>query len=204
MDIHFPDLLAIRSVPNQETRLYALSGAAISLAAAGEMSLFELYRSASAEDGKTAAVAFYRYTRFQHKRDLAEGAVRKFMVGRDGLREWDNMVNDVQRLLGDSARNLVGHNPVQSTVELLLTKDGSFADIATRVFVEQNPIQVELSMRCPSTADEEILFTYCHHTITLCIRLRRLVERIRGILEQRNCSPPRLWRSPSGGSQNCA
>jgi hypothetical protein len=181
--IHFPDLLAIRAVPDKAIRLYALIGAAISLAAAAEHALFEVYRVASRHEEKAAAVAFYRFTSFQSKRDLTDMAVRKLQAEGHALSSWDGLICDVQRILGNSARNLVGHNPVQSSEVLWFTDGGNLADIATQIFVEQNRLQVELSQRSPANADDTILAIYCQHTITLCIRLSRLERRIRDSLE---------------------
>jgi hypothetical protein len=181
---HFPDLLAIRSVADVATRLYALIGAAVSLAATGEAAMFGVYRVASDRDERTAAADFYRHVRFRHKRDLVDEAIRELQATGHDLSQWAALLRDAQRILGDGARNLVGHNPVRSIEELWLTSEGEFHDFVSEVFVEQNKAQVEASRRPAAIADEATLLTYCQHAMTLCIRLGRFAQHIRDSREQ--------------------
>lgn len=183
--IHLPDLAAIYRVEDLEVRFYATVGACISLVAAVEHDLFDLYMDASGLTPEQSAPVFYRFVKFSHKRDTADAAIRVALARNNLLTTWERLLHDVQALAGeDAARNVLGHNSVNTELEVKLTPEG--ADVYERFVVDQNANQVLARMRRPRREDLNTLENYAQRLVTLRLRLTRFAPRLRKV-----CGRPR-------------
>jgi hypothetical protein len=178
--LHLPSLAAIKGVDDLEVRFYAMIGACISLVAAVEHDLFDLYVDASGFSALEAAPVFYRYVKFSHKRDTADGAITAALAGHSLLKKWESLLEDVQALVGDGApRNLLGHNGVSTDLFVQAAPDGESADVFERFTVNQNANIVLAGMRPARTETISTLEIYAQRLITLRLRLTRFAAPLR-------------------------
>jgi len=180
---HIPNLMAIDAVEDPAVRLYAIIGASISLAAAVEHAMFEVYVVASDQDEAAAAPIFYRHVRFSHKRDVTDDAVRRLLPLKANPHlsgRWDELVQHAQDLLGsDTARNLVGHNAVSSDLAIELDENDAFLDAIAEFEVNQNHHMVRAGLRPSRRVEFDALRFYAQRLITLRLRLSRFAASLR-------------------------
>jgi hypothetical protein len=175
---HLPVLAAILAVEDLGVRFYALTGACISLVAAIEHDLFDLYMDATGLTPEQAAPIFYKHVRFSHKRDTADQAIRESLGKSSLLAKWDVLLRHVQELAGSAAaRNLLGHNSVSQQLHVVLRKDA--ADVYEQFLVNQNANMVLAGMRDPQQVTLETLEIYAQRLITLRLRLTRFAAPLR-------------------------
>jgi len=116
----------VDKIVDDKMRFYAFIGLAISTAAAIEHGLFDCFDSATGGDKKANAQEFYKSTDFKHKRDLADKAVRARLTDRKTLETWNDIICELDSVCGrNSARNLVGHNPLITSFLVRRNDDGT-------------------------------------------------------------------------------
>lgn len=177
---HSPNLLAIRAVPDPEIQFYAILGACISLVSTVEHCLFECYVKASGLPEAGAAVDFFKYVSFKHKRNMADNAVRAAVAGDTQLlNRWDELLSRIQHLLGPTgARNLLAHNSVVYSVELCVDEGTGDISFEMPIKVSQGQAAVDANLRAARDETFESLYDYAQILVGICPTIRKFSDRV--------------------------
>ncbi|MDZ4365086.1 hypothetical protein [Brevundimonas sp.] len=175
-----PDLKAIDATADFNVQLYAIIGAATSLAVETEAEMFNVYVSASGLEHEDAAAIFYRFVKFSHKRDTMEKAVKAALQRHAIDNDWPGLLAEVNSLGGDgAARNLISHNKPVSQITVTLDKERDAADVFIRNYIDQNQYLVAAERRKPQQEDYGTLYRYCEWSVVCANRLRHFARQLR-------------------------
>ena len=110
---HVPDLTTISTLSDAELRFYATIGAVVSLTAAIELMLFDVFVKALGIDRENAGRIYYLSTSGSLQRDMAISAMTERLRGDNLFAEWDTLAKRTVRATGSGGlRNLIAHNIV--------------------------------------------------------------------------------------------
>ena len=116
--MHQPNLSAIQKLTNKEVQFYAAIGAVVSLTAALELLLLEIFIKGSGWARRLAASFFFEKVRnTSTKRDMALAAMKHYLRHNEPLlAEWNKLSDRIVNATSNqSPRNLVSHNPASRT-----------------------------------------------------------------------------------------
>ena len=179
MRAHFPNVTAIRAVEQDDIRFYAIVGACVSLVSAVEFGLFECYVAATGQAEKDAAIVFYRFNQYTHKRDVVDGAIRA-IPNPSIAKQWDKLLIIVQSLLGpDGPRNLLAHNFISGDALVTFDDDTKQVGVQIQFSTEQNAAQIAAGTRSKRSEDFESLATFASRLVGVRISLRKFNSRLR-------------------------
>jgi hypothetical protein len=184
------ELDQIEAMSDSQLGLYALVGYCVNLAALIERVLFASYAAASNVPETEASAIFYRFVNFEHKRHTTDAAVRATLVQDDHVDRWQQIMRDMQRLMGPegSIRNLVSHNRILLDVAITYHSPedfvGSTSDLSTvevDTYLEQNRHQVAAGRRPYIIVRKAELVHYARGLIDLLERLDTFLPSTVGI-----------------------
>lgn len=177
MPRHIPDLAALRALPNHEVRFYATVGAAISLAAALELTFIDIFHAATGLDRALAAKIMYQNRNASYRRDAADAAMRHKLRSDTRLQSWEALAKRIVAATGNSgARNLVGHTTVSHHVieghllggaPLGAAPLGGSVVLGEHFYVEQDADRILAGIEKPRSEDFNSLIAYCNELIDL-------------------------------------
>jgi hypothetical protein len=193
---HLPDLEAINAVTNREVRFYAMLGALVSVTAAVELVLFDVFEKAAGLPQGMAAKIFYGTNSTGARRDIALAAMTEHLAGKSEVAEWTGLSGRIVAATGNSAdRHLVAHNPVGMAMEMIeiglgtyhddlgtiqvVGPPGTVAQVSRREFsVTQDAIQILARKRKADEVDFQALTGSCKAAITLLSDLEAFLEHV--------------------------
>ncbi len=178
---HIPSFDAIDDVKDTTVQFYAIIGVLVSLSAALELILFDLFVYGTGMPEEKAALIFYRVRSEEAHEGMTDAAVRSALSGHSALlMEWKALFKRMGPA-SDPARyrNLVAHNPVRKTIFLsqAMFALGAPHHIVTHE-VMQDRIQVRAKTRTDLKADYIALKAACLTLTQLHLDLTDFLQRL--------------------------
>ena len=189
---HFPNLAALRKLPDVEIRFYAVIGAVMSLTAALEIAYFDVFRKATKLQKEIAAAIFYQVLNTSTRRDMAGNALAQAL--KEPMKtEWLGLFERITHATGRSGhRNLLGHGQISVEVTSTGGGGGMFGastfgvdtfggglPVFTSVFrVQQDEAQIIAGKRTPQDADFDALAAFCEEVKQLILDLEDFLDRV--------------------------
>jgi hypothetical protein len=173
---HIPNLDAIAIVSDGNARFYAIVGILVSLSAALEQVVFQIFAVGVRLSEENAALIFYKVRSDEARASMADAAIRIHLKGDTAMiTEWERL-RDRMGPASEPARyrNLVAHNPVKVTpVEGMHFGGISFGGNPPAIVmpvthsVHQNPVEVQAKTRKALDADFRDIRKQCETLIDL-------------------------------------
>jgi hypothetical protein len=111
---HIPDLDALDRLSDQQSRFYAAIGVVVSLAAAIELTVFDIFKKALALDNKAAGALLFKIRNVTVQRDKAIEAMNSKLAGSPLFASWTSLAERLVVTTGKGGlRHLIAHNAVQ-------------------------------------------------------------------------------------------